>query len=265
LMGIKDVNRLNNYIKGRDGTVRDGALALKLISDTWKHYRAEQAKRPKLDPLRVAAPPLTSRGPVLQADVSLESQAIARDFASPRKPGSKPGALSFTLPGTHYVGPGNDLESGPPTSALDAEARIHDIRYAQLQDLGIDPYTHYTAADQELLSAAAREHGFQAAAVEATFMLKKHLLPHLEFKGTLPAISSYQAQEGMEDGEGSGQTLGGGGGGGPTAALWSNETAFEGNKVVSTLSRQVLVPFDPQQRYKPISLPASGQGDHGYA
>nr|AIU95084.1 VP2 [Seal parvovirus] len=70
----------------------------------------------------------------------------------------------------------------------------------------------------------------------------------------------------MEDGEGSGQTLGGGGGAPAGPTIWSNESAFEGGKVISTMSRQVIIPFDPQQRYKPFSLPSgTAGGEHSYA
>lgn len=34
------------------------------------------------------------------------------------------------VPGTHYVGPGNPIDSGAPTSGVDADAREHDISYS---------------------------------------------------------------------------------------------------------------------------------------
>lgn len=49
------------------------------------------------------------------------------------------------VPGTHYVGPGNPLNSGTPTSGVDSDAREHDISYSH-------PNTDISASDSRAIN-----------------------------------------------------------------------------------------------------------------
>lgn len=60
----------------------------------------------------------------------------------------------FTLPGSNYIGPGNPLLNGPPTSKTDAAARLHDYDYDRLIKQGVSKknlYLGFSRADQRLL------------------------------------------------------------------------------------------------------------------
>lgn len=49
------------------------------------------------------------------------------------------------VPGTHYVGPGNPIDSGTPTSGVDSDARDHDISYSH-------PDTDISASDTRAIN-----------------------------------------------------------------------------------------------------------------
>lgn len=57
----------------------------------------------------------------------------------------------WTLPGYNYLGPGNSLDKGKPTNENDAAAFRHDVEYDEIENLGFDPYTMWSEADQRLL------------------------------------------------------------------------------------------------------------------
>ena len=52
-------------------------------------------------------------------------------------------------PGSNYIGPGNSLDAGRPTSQADAVAREHDYQYDYLQKQGVDPYFTWNEADRK--------------------------------------------------------------------------------------------------------------------
>jgi hypothetical protein len=60
----------------------------------------------------------------------------------------------WTYPGTKYLGPGNQMNKGLPTSYVDAAARDHDLEYANYLKRGVKPkrlYSGYSDADSRLL------------------------------------------------------------------------------------------------------------------
>ena len=60
----------------------------------------------------------------------------------------------FILPGSKYIGPGNRMDLGAPTSPADAAAYQHDKDYDAMIKSGIPKkkvYTHFSDADQRLL------------------------------------------------------------------------------------------------------------------
>lgn len=63
------------------------------------------------------------------------------------RPGLNWMSRGLALPGYNYLGPGNDLNNGPPTDRNDAIAQDHDYDYRDLQDAGVNPYTTYSEAD----------------------------------------------------------------------------------------------------------------------
>ncbi len=59
----------------------------------------------------------------------------------------------LVLPGSKYIGPGNSMDRGPPTSKADAAAYQHDLDYDRLLKKGISPsklYLGYSDADARL-------------------------------------------------------------------------------------------------------------------
>lgn len=57
----------------------------------------------------------------------------------------------FSLPGYKYLGPGNDLDKGPPNNANDAASLRHDVRYGDIASHGGNPYLQWSDADQKWL------------------------------------------------------------------------------------------------------------------
>jgi hypothetical protein len=56
-------------------------------------------------------------------------------------------------PGSNYIGPGTPVDSaGPPTTDMDALARIHDIHYSYLETQGVDVYKTFNMADRYMLA-----------------------------------------------------------------------------------------------------------------
>jgi hypothetical protein len=82
----------------------------------------------------------------------------------------------WTLPGYNYMGPGNSLENGPPTSADDAIAREHDYGYQKLLDEGENPYWNFNEADEKALANWGNSFGGLVA--KGVFTAKKHLAKH---------------------------------------------------------------------------------------
>jgi len=63
----------------------------------------------------------------------------------------------FILPESKYIGPGNSMSLGSPTSKYDALAMEHDFAYENYLSEGIpaiDVYTKYSKADEKLYKAA---------------------------------------------------------------------------------------------------------------
>lgn len=60
----------------------------------------------------------------------------------------------LVLPGSRYIGPGNSLDAGKPTSKADAAARLHDLDYDHYLKSGVKAkklYLGYSDADQRLM------------------------------------------------------------------------------------------------------------------
>jgi len=58
------------------------------------------------------------------------------------------GKGDWTLPGHNYMGPGNDMNKGPPTNHNDLVSYVHDQGYENIQEAGDNPYTTFSTADQ---------------------------------------------------------------------------------------------------------------------
>lgn len=60
----------------------------------------------------------------------------------------------LVLPGSRYIGPGNSLNAGKPTSSADRAARLHDMDYDKLLKRGVKPsklYAGFSQADERLM------------------------------------------------------------------------------------------------------------------
>ena len=60
----------------------------------------------------------------------------------------------FIFPGSKYIGPGNAMNKGAPTSRADANAYEHDVAYGKYLEKGHkakDVYLGYSDADERLL------------------------------------------------------------------------------------------------------------------
>lgn len=82
----------------------------------------------------------------------------------------------WTLPGYNYMGPGNPLDNGPPTSADDNVAMEHDYAYQKYLDAGQNPYWNYNQADEEAVKKWGNSFGGMGA--KAVFKTKKFLAQH---------------------------------------------------------------------------------------
>ena len=82
----------------------------------------------------------------------------------------------WTLPGYNYMGPGNSLDNGPPTSADDNVAMEHDHAYQKYLDAGQDPYWNYNQADEDAVKKWGNSLGGMGA--KAVFKTKKFLANH---------------------------------------------------------------------------------------
>ena len=63
----------------------------------------------------------------------------------------------FVLPGSKYIGPGNEMKKGKPVDAADAAAYQHDVDYDNYMKAGHkakDVYLGYSDADERLLKKA---------------------------------------------------------------------------------------------------------------
>lgn len=79
----------------------------------------------------------------------------------------------WTLPGYEYLGPFNDVDGPEPTDELDTLAKIHDQQYEDLQKAGINPYTTYNYADQQMLEKTEQMDGIMPALVSAVWRTKR--------------------------------------------------------------------------------------------
>ena len=77
----------------------------------------------------------------------------------------------YTLPGYNYLGPGNDLHNGPPTSPSDEAARKHDEHYTDIINQGNDPYWNWNEDDQTAITNFGYDYG--GIAGKTAFQLKK--------------------------------------------------------------------------------------------
>jgi hypothetical protein len=88
-------------------------------------------------------------------------------------------AKGLVLPGSKYVGPGNELDKGVPTSEGDMVALRHDLRYDDYakRGLGKQMYTSYSDADaraiQESMDILHRKPDANALVVAAGMGMKK--------------------------------------------------------------------------------------------
>lgn len=95
---------------------------------------------------------------------------------------------AITFPGSRYIGPGNKLNEGRPTSYADRLAYVHDHQYAELQRKGVNPYTTFNMADRQML-AQNRVNTVEGAAVALGIGAKKI------FKADYTPVSSVPSWE----------------------------------------------------------------------
>lgn len=92
----------------------------------------------------------------------------------------------WTLPGYNYLGPGNSLDNGPPTSFDDAVAQVHDNDYQDYIDQGLDPYWNYNEADDKAIDQWGNSVGGLIG--KGVFKTKKFLAHH-KVLGTIQKTS----------------------------------------------------------------------------
>ena len=102
------------------------------------------------------------------AKVAKAAGGIVADIHNPYKMGKmiKDAAKGKGLvyPGSKYIGPGNPMDRGKPTSSADAAAYQHDLDYDRLLKKGVKPkklYLGYSDADKRLMkrSDITTKHG----------------------------------------------------------------------------------------------------------
>lgn len=82
---------------------------------------------------------------------------VANPLFVPQMAAKKALGLGITLPGSKYIGPGNPMQLGKPTSAADAAAYEHDQAYDKYINSGIPAkkvYGSYSKADKILRDKA---------------------------------------------------------------------------------------------------------------
>ena len=83
----------------------------------------------------------------------------------------------FIYPGSKYIGPGNSMHKGKPTSVEDANAYQHDLDYGNYLKKGHkakDVYLGYSDADERLLRKTKANTG-RGFAINAGMLFKKGL------------------------------------------------------------------------------------------
>ena len=89
----------------------------------------------------------------------------------------------FTLPGYRYLGPGNKMDKGPPTSWDDLVSWFHDKEYEKLEAEGINPYYTYSKADQTFREQLAYDYPHYGGILGQISFTAKKLLSDI---GVLP-------------------------------------------------------------------------------
>lgn len=79
----------------------------------------------------------------------------------------------FVLPGYNYLGPGNDLDNGPPTKRSDFFAKLHDIEYDKIEKQGLHPKWIYSKADDDFIENIAQEKDYGAVLGSLWFKAKR--------------------------------------------------------------------------------------------
>nr|QKE54888.1 MAG: capsid protein [Parvoviridae sp.] len=95
----------------------------------------------------------------------------------------------LSLPGYHYLGPGNKLNKGKPTNFNDFVAYIHDLGYGAIIEQGGNPYFLWSDADAAAYNKFTTE-DYGGALAKAFFGIKKvayhtGLIDKFEFKDTM--------------------------------------------------------------------------------
>lgn len=80
----------------------------------------------------------------------------------------------LTLPGYKYLGPGNHLRKGKPTSSADATAYEHDVRYDQYIKNKQNPYLRWNDADEQFVKKVKTDE-YGGWIGKKAFQLKKGL------------------------------------------------------------------------------------------
>lgn len=86
-----------------------------------------------------------------------------------------------TWPGHKYLGPGNRMDLGEPTTYADHMAYEHDMRYGELQKKGVNPYFTWNEADREMVRANRGQHTQEAWATWAGLKMKKEAMLKHDF------------------------------------------------------------------------------------
>lgn len=91
-------------------------------------------------------------------EVGLAGAKLAGRIANPVRKGKfikdAVSGKGFVLPGSKYIGPGNEMNKGKPVDEADANAYQHDVDYDNYLKKGHkakDVYTGYSDADERLL------------------------------------------------------------------------------------------------------------------
>lgn len=119
----------------------------------------KQRRKPK--PIRTRDLPKLSQKIVKGTKVAKAAVKLGSEALNPlnyaKMASSALRGKGLVVPGTKYLGPGNPLQSGAPTSSTDRLARIHDHEYNDYLSSGISKkrlYLGFSEADQRLMDAA---------------------------------------------------------------------------------------------------------------
>jgi hypothetical protein len=134
-------------------------------------------KTKKITPLSILKKaPAIAKKAKYAGQVGITAARLASRVANPKNiakmAAQKATGKGLVLPGSKYIGPGNKMNKGKPTSKADADAYQHDIDYDNYLKQGkvksSTVYTGYSDADERLLKSSKKRMHKDPNALAAT-------------------------------------------------------------------------------------------------